>query len=194
MTELKRCPKPDRTKDLLGQQFGQWTVIRFAGVKKYDGGSSTSHWVCKCSCGARGTVAQYALTSGRAVRCQTCGRKTHGHTGSPTYASWASMKSRCHNPGTTGYRDYGGRGIKVCSRWQNSFANFLADMGERPEGKSLDRRDNNGNYEPGNCRWASQTEQNQNKRRYRMQNSQWRRMVRAKHIHKVCSLDDLYPE
>jgi hypothetical protein len=82
----------------------------------------------------------------------------------PTYRSWGNMIKRCEQPKATGYKYWGGRGIKVCERWRNSFQNFLDDMGERPEGLSLDRIDSNGNYEPGNCRWATISQQNSNKR------------------------------
>ena len=78
------------------------------------------------------------------------------------YKSWISMKSRCNGPNSTNYKYYGGRGITVCERW-DSFNNFLADLGPRPEGMTLDRIDSNGNYEPGNCRWATVTNQNQNR-------------------------------
>jgi hypothetical protein len=89
----------------------------------------------------------------------------HGMGDSPTYSSWSSMKQRCNNPSAARYRDYGGRGISYCERWE-LFDNFHADMGLRPWGKSLDRIDVNGNYEPANCRWATQSEQSKNQRRW----------------------------
>ncbi len=94
---------------------------------------------------------------------------THGHTvnyrKSREYRSWQMMKHRCHNPRYTQFRDYGGRGIAVCPRWRDSFEDFLADMGPRPVGTSIDRIDKNGNYEPSNCRWATEQEQKRNTRR-----------------------------
>lgn len=89
------------------------------------------------------------------------GRKTHGHYGEPTYVSWYSMKTRCLNPNAASYARYGGRGIRVCTRWMQ-FENFLADMGMRPVGTTLDRIDRFGNYEPGNCRWATPRQQRLN--------------------------------
>lgn len=88
----------------------------------------------------------------------------HGHYGSPTYASWASMIQRCKNPNRPNYDWYGGRGVKVCARWEQ-FKNFLADMGERPAGRTLDRIDPNGHYDLTNCRWATKLEQSRNRRK-----------------------------
>lgn len=94
-------------------------------------------------------------------------RKKHSHTthksSSPTYKSWHMMKQRCLNKNYNQFADYGGRGITVCDRWLQ-FENFLADMGARPDGKTLDREDNNGNYEPGNCKWSTRKEQQSNRR------------------------------
>lgn len=90
-----------------------------------------------------------------------------GAAQNPTWRSWRKMRDRCLNPNATGYKNYGGRGITICARW-NDFANFLADMGKRPAGKSLDRIDSNGNYEPSNCRWATSKQQGASRRNLHM--------------------------
>lgn len=148
---------------MIGQIFGKLTVISYENSKRVG---------VLCECGEQKVVRANAL---RAGVCRSCGclraqmlserRKTHGLTESREYRAWCHMKDRCLNPKTKGYEYWGGRGIKVCDTWVNSFMKFFEDMGTCPKGYSLDRIDPNGNYEASNCRWADSNQQSNNTRR-----------------------------
>lgn len=157
--------------DLTGRKFGYLTAVKWAGYRYASHSSKRrwSFWHCMCSCGKESIVAAHNLQYGGTRSCgclNSDSHKTHGATNTPEFRAWTSMKNRCSNPRDRHWPDYGGRGIRVCVRWLESFENFLADMGPRPSPKySIDRYPNNdGNYEPGNCRWATLSEQQSNRR------------------------------
>jgi len=151
----------------LGTTNGVVTVTGYVRVL-YKGGS-TLCYVCRCVCGKFGAHTKQNIAKGRSCGCRknaliSAANATHHMTYSPTWGSWQSMMRRCDpkNAGRRMGRWWAGRGINVCERW-HEFANFLSDMGERPEGTSLDRINNDGHYEPGNCRWASAVVQGRNR-------------------------------
>ena len=160
-----------RRRNLEGQRFG-----RLVAISAFDPGQfARTMWRCRCDCGNPTIVQTQNLLSGHTTSCgcakveHTPANKTHGRSMERgkylTYRSWQSMIARCENPRTTRFECWGGRGIKVCDRWRHSFRSFVEDMGERPRGLALDRDNNDGDYEPGNCRWATPKEQAANRRR-----------------------------
>lgn len=154
---------------LIGQRFTRWLVLTFAYTRGKSG-----YWLCRCTCGTEKPVLAIHLKSGKTRSCG-CLRKEllikknfkHGLTDNPLHTVWCGMRSRCYNSKNIHYKDYGGRGIIVCSEWFNNpvvFIEWAVNKGYR-KGLTLDRINNNGNYEPGNCRWTTAKEQARNTRR-----------------------------
>ncbi len=168
MADKAIIPKPKRFQDLSGKRFNHLIAISIAGKNKNRG----LIWLCKCDCGNFKEIYASHLKNGNTKGCgclqkPSVTKHSHAIHGKETseYYSWNNMKDRCANPKYAHYKNYGGRGIKVCDRWINSFENFFKDMGHRPSEKySLDRKNNDGNYDPDNCRWATPKEQALNRR------------------------------
>lgn len=163
-----------RVKDITGQRFGRLVALGYVGTKEIGLNQKRAQWLCRCDCGSVIVAVGAHLRQQHTTSCgcynidvtrqSAQNKETHGMTGTPEYRAWQSMHQRCYNPQCNSYQWYGKRGIEVCERWR-TFENFLADLGNRPTpDHSLDRIDNDGDYDPGNCRWATDIEQKNNKR------------------------------
>lgn len=150
--------------DITGKKFGALVALRPTTDRDQRG---SVVWECECACGVRARVNASDLKHGNTTSCGCrANLKKHGEANSVEYSTWERIKGRCHNPKSRRFKDWGGRGIVVCERWRNSFEAFLEDMGRRPPDKtSIDRIDNDGHYEPGNCRWSTPKEQQNNTRK-----------------------------
>jgi len=157
-----------RLIDLTGESFGEWAVVKrsFPNNKK----GNDAHWKCQCSCGTIRIINGASLRRGdtRSCGCLTQHGDSQPKNSSRTYLAWGNMKSRCLNANSPHYDKYGGRGIKICGRWTNSYKNFRQDMGTCPEGLTLERINNNKGYGPNNCKWGTRKEQSNNTRNNRL--------------------------
>lgn len=158
-----------KLKDLAGNQYGRLYVKGISKFEKRENGGPVYFWLCKCDCGNFTEVRSADLRNGKSTSCgcrqreySVLPRPVQKLAKTPEYNSWKAMRSRCNNPRNKDYHLYGGRGISVCERWI-SFKYFLEDMGPRPKGCTLDRKDSSKGYESSNCRWASYQVQTDNR-------------------------------
>src|SRR3990167_10575783 len=156
-------------RDIACQRFGRWIAISRVSRK------GRSFWICRCDCGEKGLVSLSELRRNKSKSCGCLsaelfvkGQTVHGMAHTSEYKAWKAMKQRCLNAKHADFKYYGARGIRVCKQWKNDFATFFTDMGARPKGYSLDRINNDGNYEPRNCRWTTPAVQSMNSRHPRI--------------------------
>lgn len=180
--------------DLTGKKFGNWKVLNLSKKRSIH---NRVKWKCQCKCGRIRIVLGQSLQERKSNSCGIgkCDYRKHGQSYTPEYLAWRAMLDRCYKPNVKMYKRYGGRGISVCSKWRSSFENFLKDMGQRPSSDySIDRINNNGNYAPKNCRWATRNQQSNNirsNRRLRLKNknhtiAEWSRKFGVSHA-TICS-------